>query len=147
VNETTGFPERRLGGPLRFATAAISLALVFLLVIAAVLKPDFRGHGTHEQLGLPPCSVVTLFQVRCPSCGMTTSWANLVRGRAVTAWKANAGGALLAILALLAAPWLLVSAMIGRWVVWTPRSDVAVVVGVAIFAVTLIDWIMRLWTA
>lgn len=144
VNETTGIPERRLSGSLRAAAAGIGLILGVLLCVAAVLKPNVRGRGTHEQLGFPPCSIVTLFGVPCPSCGMTTSWANLVRGRVIAAWKANAGGTLLAMAAIWAAPWLMASAAVGRWVAWTPRSDVAVVVSVLIFVVTLVDWTLRL---
>src|SRR5207302_1856701 len=58
-------------------------ALVTLLATARMLSPDDRGHGTHEQLGLPPCTFYLTFGRPCPACGMTTSWAWLLRGNAV----------------------------------------------------------------
>ena len=53
----------------------IGWGLLGLLAVARWLEPAASGMGTHQQLGLPACTTVTLFNVRCPSCGMTTSWA------------------------------------------------------------------------
>ena len=84
----------------RIALAALALALLALLVTAGILTPDARGHGTHQQLGLPPCTFYLIFQRPCPACGMTTSWAWLLRGEIGHALAANAGGTLLAGLSL-----------------------------------------------
>ena len=95
-------------------------------------------------MGLPPCTLLVLFGVRCPTCGMTTSWANLVRGRLAEAISANPGGSLLCFLDMLAVPWLLCTAITGRWVVCEPRMGI-VAYGLAVFlAVTLIEWMVRL---
>ncbi|RMF43700.1 MAG: DUF2752 domain-containing protein [Planctomycetota bacterium] len=92
------------GAPLSPAvrgTAAVAgLVAAGLLLTAARLHPDPSGRGTHQQLGLPPCSFVLLWNIPCPACGMTTSWALVTQGRLVAAMRANAGGALLAIIAL-----------------------------------------------
>jgi hypothetical protein len=48
--------------------------------IGAFLHPSHTGHGTHEQLGLPPCPSVLLFDRPCPGCGLTTSWTALIHG-------------------------------------------------------------------
>jgi hypothetical protein len=114
------------------------------LSLAVMLEPDARGHGTHQQLGLRPCTFIELFGCRCPACGMTTSWANLVRLRLVDALRANVGGTILGLASVLAVPWLLVSAVSGRWVVRTPDIDVLILLVTVVVLVTLIDWGIRL---
>ena len=71
------------------------------VVVARFLTPDPRGLGTHQQLGLPPCSMRMLFDIPCPSCGMTTSWSLFSRGNFVGSIETNTGGFLLASLATL----------------------------------------------
>lgn len=72
----------------------LMIPAVFLL--AWILHPDVSGRGTHRQLGLPECLLLRATGVRCPTCGMTTAFANFVRGRWSAAWQANAAGFLLA---------------------------------------------------
>jgi hypothetical protein len=76
---------------------------------------------------------------------MTTSWAHLVRGNFVSAVGANLGGALLGTSALLAAPWLLISAACGRWWIFAPEQRAGIVIGIVIAGVTLLDWAWRYW--
>ena len=133
-----------LVGRERVLAAVTGFALLGVLVVACVLRPDDRGHGTHRQLGLPPCTLRVLFDVRCPTCGMTTSWANLVRGRPVEALSANLGGTLLCVLDMLAVPWLLCTAITGRWVVCEPHAGVVACGLAVVLAVTLIEWTARL---
>jgi hypothetical protein len=125
--------------------AVLGLGLLVPLVTARILEPSPLGQGTHQQLGLEPCTVMVLFGRRCPACGATTAWANLVRGRLIAALRANVGGTLLGLLTLLAVPWLLLSAARGRWLGWVPNSTVAAWVAGSILAVMLIDWGLRLW--
>jgi hypothetical protein len=114
-----------------------------LLAIARWLDPDPAGHGTHRQLGLPPCTFVKLFGKPCPSCGMTTAWAHLVRGQIARAADVNLGGAILGVTAVLASPWLIVSAARGRWMLARP-TELGLVVYAAILAVVAgVDWWMR----
>ncbi|MBI1334585.1 MAG: DUF2752 domain-containing protein [Armatimonadetes bacterium] len=57
--------------------------------IGLYLKPDIHGHGTHQQLGLPPCPSVLLFDRPCPGCGLTTSWTNFLHGHVIEAFKCH----------------------------------------------------------
>ena len=125
--------------------AGAGAILVGLLVTAACLKPSSRGYGTHQGLGLPPCTIVQWYGMRCPSCGMTTSWAHMTRGQVFQAVRANAGGALLAILAATVGPWILLSGLAGRWLGGPPRESITIVVGLAVVVTTLIDWSLRLY--
>ena len=70
------------------------------LAMATRLRPSAAGLGTHQQLGLPACSARVLWGVRCPACGMTTSWTHLVRGQLWQSLQANSGGTLLGLLAI-----------------------------------------------
>jgi len=135
-------PSRRapLDGPRRLSLAVAAVGLSVLLVVAAVLRPDERGHGTHERLGLPPCAFWLLVGRPCPACGMTTAWAWLVRGEVAEALRVNAGGAMLGAAAMIAAPWLFASALWGRWLGWTPNAAALVWAGAAVLAVTLLQW-------
>ncbi len=136
------------GGGLRVWQRLVLLVagavLLGLLVTAACLTPASRGYGTHQGLGLPPCTIVQWYGMRCPSCGMTTSWAHFTRGHVVQAVRANAGGALLALVAAMVGPWLLTSGLVGRWLGGPPRESLTMAVGLAVIVVTLIDWSWRL---
>jgi hypothetical protein len=127
----------------RLVLAGIGLGLLVLLVAAYRLEPDSRGLGTHEQLGLPPCSMILLVGVRCPSCGMTTAWSYLTHGNIDASLRANPGGTLLAGLAVAFAPLALLGAVSGRWwpgdaTAWGLLTWLAVSLAVA-----GIDWLIR----
>ncbi len=128
----------------RIALAALALALLALLVTAGTLTPDARGHGTHQQLGLPPCTFFVIFQRPCPACGMTTSWAWLLRGELEHALAASAGGTLLAGLSLVGVPWLLVSALRGRWFGGRPNEWVLAGMAAMVSLVTAAQWVWRM---
>jgi hypothetical protein len=120
------------------------LGLAALLVLAMCLKPDARGFGTHQQITFHPCTSLTWFGVRCPSCGMTTAWSHVVRGQLPSAVAANSGGALLAILAAMLAPWSIACAVRGRWMGGTPAPGAVLLLMVSLMGVTLLDWSVRL---
>ena len=63
-------------------------------VVGAVLRPNPVGHGTHEQLGMPPCPSVLLFDRPCPGCGLTTSWSATIHGNLPFAFHAHPLGPL-----------------------------------------------------
>jgi hypothetical protein len=130
----------------RLWLAAAGVALLGMLAVAAVLKPSPRRRGTHEQLGLPPCTFSVLFGRPCPTCGMTTAWAHLVRGQWYEAGRANLGGTLLGLLAMVAAPWLLASAARGNWFGVAPSGRGVAWITFAVLVITLIDWAVRLLT-
>ncbi len=62
---------------------------------AFVLRASPLGHGTHTQLGLPPCGSVIAFDRPCPGCGLTTSWTALLHGNVAQSFAANLFGPLL----------------------------------------------------
>ncbi len=63
-----------------------------VVVTAAMLTPSPAGHGTHTQLGLPPCGFLVFSGYPCPGCGLTTAFAHMVRLQVVGAWHANPFG-------------------------------------------------------
>jgi hypothetical protein len=128
----------------RVPLALVGGVLMTLLFVSGRLTPDPQGLGTHHQLGLPQCSVRQYLGIRCPSCGMTTSWAHMVRGHVLGSVRANAGGALLALVAATAGPWMLACGLRGRWLLRPPNEWVVLGIGLAVILVTVIDWIIRL---
>ena len=128
----------------RICLAVLGLVLLGLLGIAGGLKPDPSGLGTHQQLGLPPCTVLSMFGIRCPACGMTTSWAYFVRGHWLAAGEANAGGALLAFSAGVGGLWFVGSAVRGRWIVTRPADWIVLLYCTSILLVTLVHWLIRI---
>jgi len=141
--------RRAAGKPIRWPQrcllAALGLALSVLLSVAVMLEPNRRGFGTHEQLGLPPCTFVVLFEERCPSCGMTTSWSHLVRGNVTAAVAANPGGAMLCVLAMVSTPWLLASAVRGRWLVGVPSDAAWFAAGGLVVTTSILHWLWLSW--
>lgn len=66
-----------------------------VLITAALLTPSAEGHGTHTQLGLPPCGFLVYTGFPCPGCGLTTSFAHMIRMEVGGAFSANPFGILL----------------------------------------------------
>jgi Protein of unknown function (DUF2752) len=69
--------------------ALLALACGSVLVLSFLLEPAPEGHGTHTQLGLPPCAFLTLFALPCPACGLTTSFAHLARFALLASLRAH----------------------------------------------------------
>ena len=81
--------------PIRLRGLAIAVGAWTVLAIGASLAPSPGLNGTHEQLGLPPCSFLQRTGWPCPSCGLTTSVSAMMHGRFVQAFKAHPFGVLL----------------------------------------------------
>jgi hypothetical protein len=81
----------------RLLGALVSLGAASLLALAAWLTPATEGHGTHTQLGLPPCAWAMTLNRPCPTCGMTTAFAYAAHGRLTEAFLAQPFGLLVAI--------------------------------------------------
>jgi hypothetical protein len=118
------------------------LALGFFA--AAQLEPDPSGLGTHEQWGLPPCTLRQVLGVPCPSCGMTTSFAHFVRGQFFEAAKANTAGLLLAACCVVQIPWSYKIALTGRYRSVNSFSEILLWILLAITLAALIPWGIKL---
>lgn len=82
----------------RLGALAIACACLAVLLAAARLSPSDSGHGTHVQLGLPPCGWAMILGKPCPTCGMTTAVAHAAQGRPVAALLTQPAGAAVALL-------------------------------------------------
>jgi hypothetical protein len=135
----------RLGRAARAMLLTAALVLLGILATARILRPDPRGYGTHTQLGLLPCAFRALTGYPCPSCGMTTAFAWVVRGRFDQAWRANPAASLLAPTLVAVSLWLMACAAAGR-PAWGARSIDGPLVTLLVVTVTasLLAWTVRL---
>jgi len=75
-----------------FAGAA---ALAAALLVCRLVEPSPDGFGTHRQFGLPRCNAAAVLGIPCPTCGCTTAFAWMSRGRVGAALRANVFGVFL----------------------------------------------------
>jgi len=123
-------------------TGALGLAL---LITAGMLRPDPRGYGTHEQLGLSKCWFQQTTGHVCPMCGATTAWAYAVRGDVVRAASVHLAGTLLCAAVAISAPWLFASSVAGRWIVGRPALEPVLWAAAIWFLVVVLDWAHHWW--
>jgi hypothetical protein len=102
----------------RGALLCVAAFLTVIFGIAIYLNPYYtdesgrvvaRRDSTHTGLGLPKCTFYQQTGIKCPSCGMTSSFALLIRGDVWHSVQANFAGTILATFCLLLIPWSLVS--------------------------------------
>jgi len=74
-----------------------------VLTLSRWLRPDARGFGTHEQLGLEPCRFQAVTHIPCPGCGLTTSFAAMAHGHPLDAFAAHPMGPALFLLTVFVA--------------------------------------------
>ena len=145
------FPETDPGSGYSVSTSGRCLLVLWSLFLvagfglAASLNPDPRGYGTHQGLGLPPCSFQILFGINCPSCGSTTCFAHFVRGHWIAAAQANIAAFGLALVCAAMIPWSSYSAWSGRlWKIERPAPALLAVL-LTLCLVSLVQWIVRLY--
>ncbi len=134
----------RLGAWDHVLYASAWLGFAAVLVTAALLTPSPSGIGTHTELHLPPCGFYVLFHRPCPSCGMTTAFAWMVRGRVADAFRTQPAGVAVFLAALCA--WLYLP------VAWARRRPfahllegwAALAVAWGLVVVILAVWVWRL---
>ncbi len=142
----------RGGRAARFETCLLRL---LWLTVAAVpstvlavarwgVHPDPSGHGTHTQLGLPPCGFLVATGYPCAGCGMTTAFAHMVRGQVLRAVAANPAGVAFFVAAVLMVP----LGVVGAWRA-LPFFDTLDRFGVdkillGLTAVSVVSWLARL---
>jgi hypothetical protein len=110
--ETRWIELALVSGGARWSHALLLLGVLVMVGVGLYLTPEPAGHGTHQQLGLPPCTIYYLTGRPCPSCGLTTSVSAILHGQFGLAWRANpmgfvivAGALAVAINSLLALFW------------------------------------------
>ncbi len=115
-----------------------------LLLLAVWLQPNPSGFGTHQQLGLPPCTFQFWFDIPCPSCGGTTAFAHFVRGQWGRALRANAASGLFAGLCVIGVPWSGASAWRRRYLGVRDIVLTLVVILLTLSVVAVTQWVARL---
>lgn len=85
--------------PVRVYAGLVALGCLLFLGVGASLSADSAGHGTHTQLGLPPCAFAATLGLPCATCGMTTAVATATGGNLSRAFVVQPFGAGLALAA------------------------------------------------
>lgn len=149
VPEDEIFDERSLGAPwwVRLTLLGVAAGMISLFAVGAMLHPyeadgTPKTHGTHRQLGLPPCSFYALTGMPCPSCGFTTAFSLVAHGDLTGAMRVNSVGTLLALYCLAVIPWALFS--VWRRRLWLVRSlEHWALVSLSVFVpLMLVRWIV-----
>jgi hypothetical protein len=134
----------------RVALLAVAAGLIAVFAVAVLLDPYGldglpRREGTHQQLGLPPCTFKVITGKPCPACGLTTSFALLLHGDLMGSLQANATGTLLALFCLAVVPWTLACALRGR-LFFIRSIERSLTLVLLIFLVLLLTrWGIALW--
>jgi hypothetical protein len=140
-----------LGRWSRLGLLVVGTGLLVVFGIALWLNPYEDGQAktmeTHRQLGLPPCTFKYMTGYPCPSCGLTTSFALLMKGDVGNSLRANAVGTLLALFWIVLIPWSLVSSFCGR-PLFLISIERAVLRAIILFlTLLLVRWVIVLcWT-
>ena len=132
--------------PLHWIVVAATLAaLLGFGLLGTVVTPAPEGYGTHEQLGLPPCSSMERFGVPCPGCGVTTSVALAAHGHLLAAFRNQPFGLLVALAGALLVPWTLFGLLRGRDLGQGLERLATRPALISLAAAFLGAWIYKLW--
>ena len=120
---------------------------LFVVITAFTLTPDPAGHGTHTQLGLPPCGFLVTTGLPCPGCGLTTSFSHMVRLEVVGAARANPFGVALFLVTFFTIPIAAIGLVRGLPVLGTLERLHFEKVIVLLAASSCVVWLIRIGTA
>lgn len=131
----------------RAVAAAILLIAAAIVGLLLTLKPDPRGIGTHEQLGMAPCGWAQGPEgIPCPTCGVTTAACQLVHLHPIDAVLTQPFGAALALaglaLAATAAFCLVRQRAFLELLAWLPYGTIFV----SLTLLLLASWLYKYWT-
>ncbi len=98
----------------RVVGLALGLPAASVIGVARWLTPSPDGYGTHRQLGLAGCTMLTLTGWPCPMCGMTTTFSLLAHLRWLDAFMNQPFGPVLFLGTMLVAVGGLLDAITGR---------------------------------
>ena len=128
----------------RALTAVVLIIAIALLLVGCSLDPDPAGVGTHQQMNLPACGLLTGLGIPCATCGMTTAFSLAAHGRIVDALAIQPAGALLAIgsaaAAIACAYALLLGASLSPMVVWLWRPGLIWCSG----GLVIVSWLYKI---
>ena len=135
----------------RAVLLSIGVLLVGVFGAAAYINPyDAEGNprtmATHTQLGLAPCNFVVMTGKPCPACGMTTSFALLVRGDVRGSMSANWVGTTLAVFWAGLLLWSVCGGIVGRPLfVPQDRGELVLTVIVGVFLALMLGRWGAIW--
>lgn len=137
----------RTGLMTRLGLLAVATVLAGVFAVAFWINPyepdgTPRRMATHTQLGIPPCHFVLATGKPCPACGMTTSFALLVRGDVGASLRANWAGTLIALLWGATLVWAVAGGIKGRALfIPSGRGEMILTLTVGVvLAVMLLRW-------
>lgn len=125
------------------------LIMTTILLVARYLEPrDSSGqpylHGSHRQLGLPPCAFYSIAGQRCPGCGLTTSFCHFMHGDLENSLRANVVGTVMACAFVVLIPFCSLSALTGRRFGIASYSDWLCWLSLLLVFSLLLHWSVRL---
>jgi hypothetical protein len=130
----------------RVVALLISFGAAVLLGVATWLTPSGAGLGTHEQLNLPQCGWITMMNVPCPTCGMTTAFAHAADGNLVASFITQPLGCILALVTAMTLILAMYVAITGSAIagelgrLWRPRT------GWVLASIVVVAWLYKVST-
>lgn len=125
----------------------LALPSSLVIAIALWLTPSDKGYGTHTQLGLGGCTMMTLTGWPCPMCGMTTTFTLMAHARPIDAFFTQPFGVILFSVTAIAAAvgWIDAISAVGvnrrvlRWIGrWEQKLAIGLLVGM------MLGWVYKM---
>lgn len=118
----------------RMLGAMVGIPTSIVLGLAIWLTPATQGFGTHMQLGLGGCAMLTMTGWPCPMCGMTTTFSLMAHLRPLEALVTQPFGIVLFLLTLVGAVLGMGDLLTGRGLLnglfrWVGRREQIVALG------------------
>lgn len=82
----------------RLNAVLVLVGVAAIIGVSLYVEPDPARTHAKRRLPLRPCGFLMTTGLPCPTCGMTTSFAFMARGRVIAAFEQQPAGALLALL-------------------------------------------------